>query len=37
MSPAGFAAFNEALLRPAKAVPELVEVARRSPPWEAKD
>ena len=35
MSSAGFKAFLRAVSRPAKAVPEIIELAGRSPPWEA--
>jgi hypothetical protein len=35
MSPEGFKAFLRAVAGPAQAVPELVEVARRHPPWKA--
>ena len=34
MSAEGFAAFMEALERPALPVPEIVEVLRRTAPWE---
>jgi uncharacterized protein (DUF1778 family) len=34
MSPAGFAAFREAIEAPAAPVPELVELLRRPAPWE---
>ena len=34
MSPAGFAAFREAIDAPAAPVPELVELLRRPAPWE---
>ncbi|MGC2774058.1 MAG: DUF1778 domain-containing protein [Bradyrhizobium sp.] len=34
MSPAGFKAFMAALSGPAAAVPEMVELFRRSAPWE---
>jgi uncharacterized protein (DUF1778 family) len=36
MSPAGFKAFMTALSGPATAVPEMVEIFRRSAPWETK-
>ena len=36
MSPGGFEAFVALLDRPAKAVPELVELLRRPAPWETK-
>lgn len=36
MSPDGFASFTELLGRPAKAVPEMVELLRRPAPWETK-
>lgn len=35
MSSQGFGAFLRAITGPAKPVPEMVELARRSPPWEA--
>jgi uncharacterized protein (DUF1778 family) len=35
MSPAGFKAFMAALSGPATAVPEIVELFRRTAPWEA--
>ena len=35
MSPKGFNAFLEVLAKPAKPVPEMVELARRPAPWEA--
>ncbi len=34
MSPEGFAAFMASLAAPAAPVPEMVELARRSAPWE---
>ena len=34
MSPAGFAAFREAIEAPGAPVPELVELLRRPAPWE---
>lgn len=34
MSPDGFAAFVEALSRPAAAVPEMADLAKRPAPWE---
>lgn len=34
MSEAGFEAFLDALASPARAVPEMVEVLRRTAPWE---
>ncbi|MGA2290542.1 DUF1778 domain-containing protein [Bradyrhizobium sp.] len=34
MSPTGFKAFVAALSRPASAVPEMMELFRRSAPWE---
>jgi uncharacterized protein (DUF1778 family) len=37
MSPAGFAAFREALEAPAAPVAELVELLRRPAPWEAPE
>ena len=36
MSPAGFKAFMAALSGPATAVPEMVELLRRTAPWEAR-
>ena len=36
MSPEGFAAFVDMLDRPAKPVPEMVELLKRPAPWEAK-
>jgi uncharacterized protein (DUF1778 family) len=36
MSPDGFAAFVDLLDRPAKPVPEMVELLKRSAPWETK-
>ncbi|MDP3676533.1 MAG: DUF1778 domain-containing protein [Novosphingobium sp.] len=36
MSPEGFAAFADLLDRPAKPVPEMVEILGRSAPWETK-
>lgn len=36
MSAEGFAAFMAALERPARPVPEMVEVLRRTAPWETK-
>jgi uncharacterized protein (DUF1778 family) len=35
MSPKGFNAFLEVLAKPAKPVPEMVELTRRPAPWEA--
>ena len=35
MSPAGFAAFLEALSAPPRVVPEIVELAKRKAPWES--
>lgn len=35
MSPEGFAGFMEVLAAPAAPVPEMVELVRRSAPWEA--
>ena len=35
MSPSGFSAFMKALAEPATAVPEMVELLKRSAPWEA--
>ncbi len=37
MSPAGFAAFREAIEAPAAPVPELVELLRRPAPWKAEE
>lgn len=36
MSPAGFAAFRDAIEAPAAPVAEMVELLRRPPPWEAE-
>jgi uncharacterized protein (DUF1778 family) len=36
MSPEGFATFVDLLDRPAKAVPEMVELLKRPAPWETK-
>jgi uncharacterized protein (DUF1778 family) len=36
MSPEGFAAFVDLLDRPARPVPEIVELLKRSGPWETK-
>lgn len=36
MSPEGFAAFVDLLHRPAKPVPEMVELLKRPAPWETK-
>ena len=36
MSPEGFAAFVDMLDRPAKPVPEMVELLKRPAPWEAE-
>jgi uncharacterized protein (DUF1778 family) len=36
MSPAGFKAFTAAVSGPATAVPEMVELFRRTAPWETK-
>lgn len=35
MSPSGFNAFMKALAEPSTAVPEMVELLKRPPPWEA--
>lgn len=35
MSPEGFAEFMEVLSAPAAPVPDMVELAKRSAPWEA--
>lgn len=37
MSPAGLRAFMNALSKPARAVPELIELFRRTAPWESED
>jgi uncharacterized protein (DUF1778 family) len=37
LSPAGFKAFMEALSRPARPVPEMLELLRRRAPWESGD
>ena len=36
MSPEGFAAFVDMLDRPAKPVPEMVELLKRPAPWETE-
>ena len=36
MSPAGFKAFMAALSKPARPVPEMVELFRRQAPWESE-
>lgn len=36
MSPEGFAAFVDMLDRPARPVPEMVELLKRPAPWESK-
>ena len=36
MSPAGFKAFMSVLSGPATAIPEMVELLRRTAPWEAR-
>ena len=36
MSPEGFSAFVDLLDRPAKPVPEMVELLKRSAPWETQ-
>src|SRR3977135_3410818 len=37
LSPAGFKAFIEALSRPARPVPEMLELFKLTAPWEARD
>ena len=37
MSPAGYKAFIEVLSRPARPVPEMVELFQRATPWESKE
>jgi uncharacterized protein (DUF1778 family) len=37
MSPAGFAAFRDAIEAPAAPVPEMVELLRRPAPWEVEE
>jgi uncharacterized protein (DUF1778 family) len=37
MSPTGFKAFVEVLSRPARPVPEMVELLQRATPWESKE
>jgi uncharacterized protein (DUF1778 family) len=37
MSPAGFKAFLDALSKPARAAPELIELFGRAAPWESED
>ena len=37
MSPTGFKAFVEELSRPARPVPEMVELLQRAAPWEPKE
>ena len=37
MSPAGFKAFIEFLSKPARPVPEMVELFQRTAPWESRD
>jgi uncharacterized protein (DUF1778 family) len=37
MSQAAFNAFMETLAKPAAAVPEMLELLRRTAPWESKD
>ena len=37
MSPAGFKAFMDALSKPARAAPELIELFERAAPWESED
>src|ERR1700730_11253772 len=36
MSPAGFRVFMEALSKPARPVPEMIELFRRKAPWESE-
>jgi uncharacterized protein (DUF1778 family) len=37
MSASGFKAFMEVLSKPARPVPELIELLQRAAPWESKD
>ncbi|KRR07608.1 hypothetical protein CQ12_27640 [Bradyrhizobium jicamae] len=37
MSPAGFKAFVEVLSKPARPVPEMVELFQRAAPWESRN
>ena len=37
MSPAGFKAFMDALAKPARPVPEMLELFKRTAPWGARD
>jgi uncharacterized protein (DUF1778 family) len=37
MSPSGFKAFMEVLSKPARPVPELIELFQRAAPWESRD
>src|SRR5450631_601174 len=37
MSPSGFKAFMEVLSKPARPVPELIELLQRAAPWESED
>jgi uncharacterized protein (DUF1778 family) len=37
MSPSGFKAFMEVLSKPARPVPELIELFQRAAPWESED
>ncbi len=37
MSPGGFKAFMEALSKPARPVPEMIELSQRVAPWESED
>ena len=37
MSPAGFKAFMDALSKPARPAPELIELFQRTAPWESGD
>jgi uncharacterized protein (DUF1778 family) len=37
MSPSGFKAFMKVLSKPARPVPELIELFQRAAPWESDD
>jgi uncharacterized protein (DUF1778 family) len=37
MSPSGFKAFMDVLSKPARPVPEILELFQRAAPWESKD
>jgi uncharacterized protein (DUF1778 family) len=37
MSPAGFKAFMDALSKPARPIPEMIELFQRKAPWESGD